>query len=108
MPLFKSPVGFLRARANFVFSTYADTKIPSEALATITESVLNCLADPSLPVQVEASKALKSLLESCPSMHGLLEPCLPQLLTSIFAIMNNIGNDEVVTCLDILIETFHE
>jgi hypothetical protein len=108
LPLFKSPVGFLRSRACHVVSAYTEVPLPPDVLKAIMDSVLHCLQDPALPVQVEASKALRFLLESCPTILDALRPVLPQLLTAMFSIMNTIGNDEVVASLDIIIEKFSD
>jgi len=106
LPLFNSPIGFLRSRANFAMSGLAEVDLPPDTLKALMESVLKCLQDPALPVQIEAAKALRYLLESQPNIVPALKPILHQILSAIFAIMNTIGNDEVVQSLDIIIEKF--
>ena len=67
--------------------------------------VLQRLSDPALPVQIEASKALRFLIE-LDGAENTLAPVLPQILTEYFRIMNEIGNDEVVAALQVIIDKF--
>ncbi|CAN0417125.1 unnamed protein product, partial [Discosporangium mesarthrocarpum] len=65
------------------------------------------LRDPALPVQIEAATALRYLLE-LEGTEELVLPVLPELLKQYFKIMQEIGNDEVVAALDIIIEKFKD
>jgi len=53
----------------------------------------------------EASKALRFLIELS-GAENTLGPVLPQILTEYFRIMNEIGNDEVVAALQVIIDKF--
>lgn len=106
-PDFESPIAFLRYRACWMVRAFSSAKWSDDGtyLRTLLEKVLNRLSDPALPVQIEASKALRFLIEAEGAEDTLL-PVLPQLLNEYFRIMNEIGNDEVVSALQVLLDKF--
>jgi hypothetical protein len=106
-PDFNSPVSFLRFRACWMIQQFNTVKFTDDGthLRKLIELVLNRLKDPALPVQIEASKALRYLVEMDGAESTLL-PVLPQILTEYFRIMNEIGNDEVVSALQVLLDRF--
>lgn len=106
-PDFNSPVGFLRCRACWMVQRFASVTWSDDGtnLKTLIQFVLQRLSDPALPVQIEASKALRFLIEIDGAEETLL-PVLPQILTEYFRIMTEIGNDEVVAALQVIIDRF--
>jgi len=106
-PDFNSPVAFLRYRACWMVQQFSTVKWSDDGtnLRTLLQLTLQRLSDPALPVQIEASKALRYLIEADGAEETLL-PVLPQLLTEYFRIMNEIGNDEVVSALQVLLDKF--
>lgn len=106
-PDFNSPVGFLRCRACWMVQRFSNVKWSDDGtnLRSLIQLVLQRLSDPALPVQIEASKALRFLIEVEGAETTLL-PVLPQLLTEYFRIMTEIGNDEVVAALQVIIDKF--
>ena len=104
---FNSPVGFLRYRACWMVQQFSGIEWSDDGsnLRNLLQMVLQRLSDPALPVQIEASKALRFLIEADGAEETLL-PVLPQLLTEYFRIMNEIGNDEVVAALQVIIDKF--
>ena len=108
-PDFNSPVGFLRSRACWIVQRFSTTPWSDDGthLRNLIQLVLQRLSDPALPVQIEASKALRFLIEVEGADVTLL-PVLPQILNEYFRIMNEIGNDEVVAALQVIIDTFGE
>ena len=106
-PDFNSPVAFLRYRACWMVQQFSTVKWSDDGnnLRTLLQLTLQRLSDPALPVQIEASKALRFLIEAEGADQTLL-PVLPQLLTEYFRIMNEIGNDEVVSALQVLLDKF--
>ncbi len=108
-PDFNSPVGFLRCRACWMVQRFSEISWSDNGanLRMLIELVLQRLSDPALPVQIEASKALRFLIEVDGADVTLL-PVLPQILNEYFRIMNEIGNDEVVAALQVIIDTFGE
>jgi len=106
-PDFNSPVAFLRYRACWMVQQYSTVTWSDDGsnLRTLLQLTLQRLSDPALPVQIEASKSLRFLIEADGAEDTLL-PVLPQLLTEYFRIMNEIGNDEVVSALQVLLDKF--
>mmetsp|Transcript_108 Transcript_108/g.167 ORF Transcript_108/g.167 Transcript_108/m.167 type:complete len:1061 (-) Transcript_108:259-3441(-) len=106
-PDFNSPVGFLRCRACWMVQRFSTVNWSDDGsnLRNLIQLVLQRLSDPALPVQIEASKALRFLIEAEGAEQTLL-PVLPQILTEYFRIMNEIGNDEVVAALQVIIDKF--
>jgi len=108
-PDFNSPVAFLRCRACWMVQRFSEIPWSDDGshLRNLIQLVLQRLSDPALPVQIEASKALRFLIEVDGADVTLL-PVLPQILNEYFRIMNEIGNDEVVAALQVIIDTFGE
>ncbi|OEU08820.1 ARM repeat-containing protein, partial [Fragilariopsis cylindrus CCMP1102] len=108
-PDFNSPIGFLRYRACWMVQQFSTVTWSDDGtnLRTLLQFMMQRLSDPALPVQIEASKALRFLIEADGADQTLL-PVLPQLLTEYFRIMNEIGNDEVVSALQVLLDKFGE
>jgi len=106
-PDFNSPVAFLRYRACWMVQQFSTVKWSDDGtnLRTLLQLTLQRLSDPALPVQIEASKSLRFLIEADGAEDTLI-PVLPQLLTEYFRIMNEIGNDEVVSALQVLLDKF--
>jgi len=104
---FNSPIGFLRCRACWMVQRFAKVNWSEDGknLSTLIELVLQRLSDPNLPVQIEASKALRFLIEVEGAEKNLL-PVLPHVLNEYFRIMTEIGNDEVVAALQVIIDKF--
>jgi hypothetical protein len=108
-PDFNSPVAFLRCRACWMVQRLSKMPWSDDGthLRNLIQLVLQRLSDPALPVQIEASKALRFLIEVDGADVTLL-PVLPQILNEYFRIMNEIGNDEVVAALQVIIDVFGE
>ena len=106
-PDFNSPVAFLRYRACWMVQQFSTVQWSDDGtnLRNLLQLNLQRLSDPALPVQIEASKSLRYLIEAEGAEDTLL-PVLPQLLTEYFRIMNEIGNDEVVSALQVLLDKF--
>jgi hypothetical protein len=106
-PDFNSPIAFLRYRGCWMVQQFSTVTWSDDGsnLRTLLQLTLQRLSDPALPVQIEASKALRFLIEADGAEDTLL-PVLPQLLTEYFRIMNEIGNDEVVSALQVLLDKF--
>ena len=105
LPLLNSPVGILRSRACSTVVQFAEVPLDPQSFAALLQAVMGRLNDPSLPVQIEASKAMQFLIQN-PEAGAIILPNLPELLNSFFRIMNEVGNDDVVQSLDVLIDQF--
>lgn len=106
-PDFQSPAGFLRSRACWMVQRFSFVKWSDDGtnLRSLIELVLRSLSDSALPVQIEASKALRFLIDADGAQETLI-PVLPKVLEEYFRIMNEIGNDEVVSALQVIIDKF--
>ena len=125
-PDFSSPERFLRLRACWVYAQFAKSLFPRKrgknladswpsptasdtepAQAAIFHKVLGCMRDPELPVRVQAALTVNEFVQSgC--VDATVLSLLPQLVEALFALMNDIGNDEVIQSLDTLIEKYGE
>jgi len=105
LPLLNSPIGILRSRACSTVVQFSEVPLDSQSFVALLQSVMAKLNDTSLPVQIEASKAMQFLIQN-PEAGPVILPNLPALLDSFFRIMNEVGNDDVVTSLDVLIEQY--
>ena len=65
------------------------------------------MRDAELPVRVQAALAINGIVEANCAPEAVLQ-VLPQLVEALFALMNDIGNEEVVQTLDNLIERYGE
>ncbi|CAM9649296.1 unnamed protein product, partial [Hapterophycus canaliculatus] len=68
---------------------------------------VQCLRDRSLPVQIEAASSLRYLIELDEAEEPVLK-VLPDILNEYFRIMQEIGLDEVVSALDLIIEKYQD
>mmetsp|Transcript_35700 Transcript_35700/g.79404 ORF Transcript_35700/g.79404 Transcript_35700/m.79404 type:complete len:941 (+) Transcript_35700:266-3088(+) len=111
VPCFKSPYGHLRAKACWACGLYCTAEFgegkTQESYALLLQQVLACLNDPELPVRVDAAVAVKNFVEEVESVE-LLKPILPQLLNSIFALMGQVDNEDLVVTLEVIVERFGE
>ena len=66
LPEFQSPHGFIRARACWVVQQFAGDIVWQNRQAQVqsAQSIVNCLGDQELPVQIQAAAALRFLIQS--------------------------------------------
>jgi len=110
VPEFKSSNGFLRARACWVVQQFSIIDFQDmNALQQILQSVLQCLYDTELPVQVEAGIAIRQLLEEQEDKaHALIQPHVEALVKQILSILRESENDELTGTLSKLVQNFTE
>ncbi|EIE23737.1 ARM repeat-containing protein [Coccomyxa subellipsoidea C-169] len=114
VPAFGAPVGHLRAKACWVTQQYADMRFAGgrgrgATFLQLFQSTLGLLADPELPVRVDAVAALRSLVDAfheddLPS----IKPLIPSLLNQLFALMAEVESEDVVFTLETIVEKFGE
>ncbi|CAM9092964.1 unnamed protein product [Pylaiella littoralis] len=108
LPEFQSPVGFMRYRACWMIQRFASMDVKdSQTVLHCLNAVLRCLRDSALPVQIEAASSLRFLIELDEAEEPVLQ-VLPDILNEYFRIMQEIGLDEVVAALDLIIEKFQD
>ncbi|GIL84239.1 hypothetical protein Vretimale_15865 [Volvox reticuliferus] len=112
MPCFTSPHGHLRSKAVWISGVFCDTTFPDGTNCGPTymrffEQVARCLGDPELPVRVDAVVSLRHFLEEMEDVQPVA-PALPQLLNSIFGLMDQVDNEDLVFTLEVLVDKFGE
>ena len=102
VPLFKSPVGFLRSRACWVVKQFSNLS-PSdeELLGRIVHSLIELLCtDQELPVRCEAGLALSEVASRSDSIKKHVVPHLRQIMISLMETVNKTVSDEIVNALE--------
>eukprot|EP00047_Mylnosiga_fluctuans_P003285 m.228397 g.228397 ORF g.228397 m.228397 type:complete len:1049 (+) comp11736_c0_seq1:40-3186(+) len=106
LPEFASPHGYLRARACFVLHTFADIDFQNpQTLVAATQSVLNGLRDPALPVRVEAGVALRYLLRQQTAVE-VVRPHIQAIIETLLMLLRESENDDLTSVLGDLIDIF--
>ena len=107
--------GHVRARAAWAASQFAETvSKDAEFSQQIVTGVMSQLRDTDFAVRFQAAVSLRHLIydseegQARPSVLPIVEKVLPQLLDELFKLMDEIGNDELVATLEVLIEAFSE
>lgn len=78
-----------------------------QVLQSVLAGLLKCLRDPSLPVQAASAVALRSLISE-EGATDLLLPSLPHIINEYFRIMEEVGNESVLSALENIIEEYGE
>ncbi|KDB24195.1 hypothetical protein H109_03932 [Trichophyton interdigitale MR816] len=105
-PEFRSPHGYLRARACDVLEKFEqlDFKDPNN-LMTIYRNILDCLADPDLPVRVEAALSLQPLIR-----HSIIRTSMrtniPQIMQQLLKLANEVDVDALTNVMEDFVEVF--
>eukprot|EP01094_Clydonella_sp_ATCC50884_P012896 TRINITY_DN2318_c0_g1_i1.p1 TRINITY_DN2318_c0_g1~~TRINITY_DN2318_c0_g1_i1.p1 ORF type:complete len:1032 (-),score=466.14 TRINITY_DN2318_c0_g1_i1:446-3541(-) len=111
MPELRSPHGFLRARACFVLAQFWELEYEegehANAFANAMHAIFQNIADPELPVRVQACVSLRFLSQSDQAAPVILENMQP-LLGHFFDIMNEIDSDDLVATLESLVSKFED
>jgi len=114
LPEFQSPVHFLRSRACWVVSMYAnfDFQNPQTFIA-ILQAAVSTMRDKELPVRVAAGLSLRLLLEASQAEErqgaaDSLRPILPQLLEAFLALMNDLDSEELISSLEIVVSRYSD
>ncbi|EKX49114.1 hypothetical protein GUITHDRAFT_56057, partial [Guillardia theta CCMP2712] len=115
IPELKSSKGHLRSRAAWTLSQYVDTilKDPS-CFQSVLGEIINMLQDAELPVRFQAAIALRLFIYDMDEgaartgVLPLLSGFLPQLLDKLFGLIDEVGSDELIASLEILIECFED
>jgi len=110
-PEFDSPLPFLRMRAAWMCKIYSAAAFNPESRVIIVTKLMCGLKDATLPVQIQAAESLRFIIDE-ETFHVVLEellvPNLTSVLTEYFRLMNEIGNDAIVSALECIIDAFPE
>lgn len=112
VPCFGSRYGHLRAKAAWVAGVFCDVEFPDgqgsgPTYSSIFSKVVALLADPELPVRVDAVVALRQFIDNAEEIESL-KPLLPTLLNAIFNLMGEIDAEDLVFSLEAMVEKFRE
>lgn len=114
-PMIKTDKGHLRGRAAWMISQFVKTVMKDQPFfQAITSEMMTLLADSDLPVRFQAAVALRGLIynpeDSAPreGIEQLVGAVFPQLLQEMFNLMDQIGSDELIATVEVLIECFAE
>lgn len=106
LPEFTSPIGFLRSRACWVYSLYADIDYKAnEHKETVFNHVCRLMLDPELPVRIEAATSLPKLLDWEVSQSKISTE-IKSVLSVYLGLMNEIDFEDLVESLESIVENF--
>ncbi|KAI9047042.1 hypothetical protein LZ554_009116 [Drepanopeziza brunnea f. sp. 'monogermtubi'] len=105
-PDFRSTQGFLRARAcdtveKFEQLNFKDTN----NLLIIYRNILECMADPDLPVRVEAALALQPLIRH-DIIRKNMQANIPQIMQQLLKLANEVDVDSLSNVMEDFVEVF--
>ena len=107
-PEFRSPHGFLRARACDTLEKFEqlDFKDPNN-LMIIYRNVLESMADPELPVRVMAALALQPLIRH-DVIRQAMQVNIPQVMHQLLKLANEVDVDALSNVMEEFVEVFSE
>ena len=98
--------GFLRARACWTLNRFSNFAYSDSAVyAAVVQGVYANLAHAELPVKMEACAAIAGIIRSSRDVEPF-RPLIPGILDAFFRLIDEIGNEDVVSIFDSLIEKF--
>lgn len=105
-PEFRSPHGYLRARACDTLEKFEalDFKDPNN-LMVIYRNILDSMADPELPVRVEASLALQPLIRH-DVIRTSMQQNIPQIMQQLLKLANEVDVDALANVMEDFVEQF--
>ena len=107
-PEFRSPHGFLRARACDTLEKFQqlDFKDPNN-LMVIYRNILESMADPDLPVRVMAALALQPLIRH-DVIRMAMQQNIPQIMQQLLKLANEVDVDALANVMEDFVEVFSE
>lgn len=105
-PEFRSPHGYLRARACDTLGKFdqLEFKDPNN-LITIYRNILESMADPELPVRVEAALALQPLIRH-EIIRASMQQNIPQIMQQLLKLANEVDVDALANVMEDFVEEF--
>ena len=105
-PEFRSPHGFLRARACDTLGKYEQLEFKDSAnLLIIYRHILQSMADPELPVRVEAALALQPLIRH-EVIRAQMQQNIPQIMQQMLKLANEVDVDALANVMEDFVEEF--
>ena len=107
-PEFRSPHGFLRARACDTLEKFEQLDFKdSNNLMVIYRNILESMADPELPVRVMASLALQPLIRH-DVIRTAMQDNIPQIMHQLLKLANEVDVDALANVMEDFVEVFSE
>ncbi|KAL2136826.1 hypothetical protein VTI74DRAFT_1040 [Chaetomium olivicolor] len=105
-PDFTSQQGFLRARACDTVEKFEQLDFKDEAnLITIYNHIINCMADPKLPVRVTAALALQPLIRH-EIIRSTMRASIPSIMQELLKLANEADIDALASVMEDFVEVF--
>ena len=103
----QSTNSFLRARACWVYSEFANFPLSDEHLTHALDSIYKNMSHPDLPVRVNAAVALIRLLSHEMAIN-FVRPGLGSVIKIYLKLIDEIDYDELIESLKVIVEIFNE
>lgn len=105
-PDFKSPHGYLRARACDTIEKFEQLNFQNEEnLLTIYRHILDCMADEKLPVRVTAALALQPLIRH-DVIRTSMQQAIPTIMQQLLKLANEVDIDALANVMEDFVEVF--
>lgn len=105
-PDFTSPQGFLRSRACDTIEKFEQLNFKDQNnLLIIYRHILDCMADPALPVRVTAALALQPLIRH-DIIRGSMEQNIPTIMQQLLKLANESDVDALANVMEDFVEVF--
>lgn len=105
-PEFRSPHGFLRARVCDTLEKFEQLDFKDvNNLNTIYRNILESMADPELPVRVEAALALQPLIRH-DVIRTAMQQNIPQIMQQLLKLANEVDVDALANVMEDFVEVF--
>ena len=105
-PEFRSPHGFLRARACDSLQKFERLEFNEQSnLILVYRNVLESMTDPDLPVRVEAAMALQALIRH-PIIRAEMQSNIPQIMQQLLKLANEVDVDSLSNVMEDFVEEF--
>lgn len=105
-PEFRSPHGFLRARACDTLEKFEQLEFKdSNNLLIVYRNILESMADPALPVRVEAALALQPLIRH-EIIRTQMQQNIPQIMQQLLKLANEVDVDALANVMEDFVEEF--
>ena len=107
-PEFRSPHGFLRARACDTLEKFEQLDFKdSSNLMIIYRNIIESMADPELPVRVMAALALQPLIRH-DVIRTAMQQNIPQIMQQLLKLANEVDVDALANVMEDFVEVFSE
>uniref|UniRef100_A0A4W4GK48 Importin N-terminal domain-containing protein n=1 Tax=Electrophorus electricus TaxID=8005 RepID=A0A4W4GK48_ELEEL len=109
-PLFRSELGYMRARACWVLHYFCEVKFKSDQnLQTALELTRFCLiSDTEMPVKVEAAIALQVLISNQEKAKEYITPFIRPVMQALLHIVRETENDDLTNVIQKMICEYSE